>query len=577
MSLFFYNLLHVITKRRWGRTYLPLGAVAVLTVGALPAHAALDRIVDFALLDDRGEFHQLSRYRHQSALVMMSYDASCAEMDAVLADYQALAARYREAALTFVLLDSRDLGREITASYGLSLPLLEDDGQLVSEALGIASAGEVRVLNPERLSLFYAGSVGPALEATLSAVLDQTLEDTRREAIGDCVIEFPQRAAHAESPPSYANDVAPIVIDNCSECHRQGGVGPFALDSYIMMLGWSPMIKEVLLNKRMPPTQIDPYVGHSNSARYLSKDELQTLIHWIDNGAPQGDPERDPLAELAAAEADAWRLGEPDFVVKGPPIAVPPTGVMDYVYDEVDLPFDEDRWLRAVQYRAGDASVLHHLMTFVTTPEEDFWGPERNQESVARRFVEGYAPGKPNVRVYEPGTGLLIPQGHRLAMQFHYVTNGQSTTDETELGLYFSSETGLIEQQVQAVSTRFVLPPNEPNFALEAEHVFAHDVVITGVRARMNYRGKKMKFLVEAPDGTQQELLSVPAYNYGWQPHYLLDTQVAVPAGHKIRVVGAFDNSVSNPTNPDPSKEVTFSLDSWDEMFTGYFSFHRAP
>jgi hypothetical protein len=100
--------------------------------------------------------------------------------------------------------------------------------------------------------------------------------------------------------------------------------------------------------------------------------------------------------------------------------------------------------------------------------------------------------------------------------------------------------------------------------------------VITGVRAKMNARGKKMKFSVELPDGTIRDLLSVPAYNYGWQPHYVLAEAVEIPAGSKVHVTGAFDNSISNPFNPDPDIEVRSGLDSKDENFTGYFTYHKA-
>jgi len=161
------------------------------------------------------------------------------------------------------------------------------------------------------------------------------------------------------------------------------------------VLGWSAMISEVLLNKRMPPAQVDPYIGHSDEARYLSKQNLQTLIHWIDGGAPRGDAEEDPLETLAIPDNKQWLLGEPDFIVTSPANEVPRTGLMDYIYEDVELPFNEDKWVRAVQFRAGDESVLHHLMTFVTAPDEDFWGEERDKLSVPRRFVEGYAPGKP--------------------------------------------------------------------------------------------------------------------------------------------------------------------------------------
>ncbi|MFT4813747.1 MAG: hypothetical protein ACI9WR_001051, partial [Paracoccaceae bacterium] len=70
------------------------------------------------------------------------------------------------------------------------------------------------------------------------------------------------------------------------------------------------------------------------------------------------------------------------------------------------------------------------------------------------------------------------------------------------------------------------------------------------------------------------EIFSVPAYNYGWQPHYILDEPVKITQGSRVIVQGALDNSVSNPTNPDPDRAISFGLESWQEMFAGYFSFH---
>lgn len=540
--------------------------------------AALERVGDFALLDNRGEFHQLSRYLHRDALAIMSYSAGCQTMAASLESFQSLQSSYAELGIEFILIDSEGMARDELNQLDISLPILEDGGQLISEMLGIEKAGDVLVLNPRRLNLYYRGQIDPLLDSTLAELLqgeiDDTVESDSAQA-GSCGIEFVASDLHADTPPDYATEVAPVIINKCSECHRQGGVGPFALDSYIMLLGWSPMIREVLLNKRMPPTQVDPYIGHSNSARYLSADEIQTVVHWIDNGAPRGDGELDPLELLDLAESQTWEFGEPDFVVTGPENSIAATGVMDYIYEEVDLPFEEDKWLRAIQYRAGDASVLHHLMTFVTAPEEGFWGEESDSESTSRRFVEGYAPGKSNAVEFDVGTGVLVPQGHKLSMQFHYVTNGQATVDATELGLYFSDEENLSERRVQAVSSRFLLPANEHNHEMYAEHQFKDAVVLTGVRARMNYRGKKMKFAVSYPDGSSKEIFSVPAYNYGWQPHYLLEQKLTLPAGSTVQVIGAFDNSVSNPSNPDPDNDVEFGLNSWEEMFSGYFTYYE--
>ena len=537
------------------------------------AHSALDRIIDFALLDEKGVFHQLSRYQHKDAVVLMSFDQSCQFMPAMLAEYDDIVSEFSSNGIEFLLIDSEGLGREMLASLRLNVPILEDSGQLVSESLGFERSGEVLMLNPERLSVYFRGPVSPDLRTSLSSM--ESIQDTLELEPRGCKIEYPDKVAHELNTPDYATDVAPIIIENCVACHNQGGVGPFAFDSYVMVLGWSPMIREVLMNKRMPPMQVDPDIGHSDNARYLPTKELQTLVHWIDAGAPRGLSATDPLENFEPANEDRWVLGEPDYIVSAKSHDVPPTGVLDYVYDRVDLPFVEDKWLRAVEYKAGDSSVLHHLVTFVTAPDEDFWGKERDEIYTERRFVESYSPGKVNAKIFEKGTGVFIPKGSSLSMQFHYVTNGRRTTDSSRIGLYFSEEQNLRERLVQVVSSRFVLPPNEPNFELQADFVFESPVVLTGVRAKMNYRGKRMKFSIEEADGIIKDIFSIPAYNYGWQPHYKLNEPLVLEAGTKIYVRGALDNSISNPTNPDPDKEVTFGLNSWDEMFTGYFTFNE--
>jgi peroxiredoxin len=568
----FTSLYRSFTRRALQSLLLSSSAL----LGAMPALAAPERVSDFAMLDYQGEFHQLSRYLHREALVLMSYDRDCPAMPELVQAYNEFSESWEQAEgreVSFVLMDSKDLGREVMAEVDLPMPLLEDMGQLVSESLEIQKAGEVLAFDPERTTLLYRGPVDGGLDTALEDFLDGGIENTLTAAVEGCDIDYNSSNANA-GVPDYASEVAPIIIEKCAECHRQDGVGPFAMDSHIMVMGWSPMIREVLLNRRMPPTQVDPYLGHSRHARYLDREQLQTLIHWIDAGAPRGESEEDPLENLDFSHRKEWLLGEPDYIVKGPAIDIPSTGVMDYSYEFVDLPFEEDRWVRAVQYMAGDESVLHHLMTYVVPPEEDFWGPEAEQTSVSRRFLEGYAPGTIEAVEFPEDTGVLIPAGHRLAMQFHYVTNGRSTVDETQLGLYFYDEPPKYEKRTQVVGAQFTLPPEVNDFQLQADHQFDEEVVIVGLRAHMHYRGKRMKFSATLPDGEMRDLFSVPAYNYGWQPHYLLTDPVTLPAGSTVHVIGALDNSESNPNNPNPESEVPFGIYSRQEMFTGYWTYY---
>ncbi len=541
--------------------------------------AALDRTGDFALLDSEGQFHQLSRYQHRRAVILMAYSASCQGMDESLAKYQELHEEFAAKGVEFFLIDPQGLERPALQGLNTGLPILQDKGQLVSEALGLSYAGEVRVLNPGRLSLFYKGGVGAELENTLAELLVDSVRNTV-ESVGavGCELQFPVRDRHLAKTPDYATEVAPIIIENCVQCHRQWGAGPFAMDKYISLLGWSPMIKEVLLNKRMPPAQVDPDIGHSTTARYIAPDDIQTLVHWINAGGPRGESTVDPLEQLTFNQEEEWLLGEPDFIVSTPVHQVPANGVIDDIYVDMELPFDEDKWIRAVQYQPTANGTLHHLITLVTAPEEDFWGEERESTVATRRFIEGYSPGKAVVSEFSDGSAVFVPKGHKLSMQFQYVGMGADVNNITKIGLYFTdgSKSRKKERLVQAVVAKdFVLPPDQNEIPMTAEYVFTEDVIVTGVRARMNERGKRMKFSVETPDGTVSDILSIPAYNYAWQPHYILEKPVQIAAGSKVRIVGAFDNSVSNPFNPDPTLEVASGTGILDEMFAGYFTYYK--
>ncbi len=558
---------------------LVIAALAITLTSS--TYALPDRIGDFALLDSDGAFHQLSRYRNREALVLMSFDNRCASIDTAVGQLKSLQRDWSDQGVAFGLIDSSGEAdiqaiRATKARHGLDLPLLIDNGQLVTETLGLTKAGEVAILDPERLTLIYRG---PALESaaqTLANELAGTANDTDIKESAGCELNFPMRESHLAITPDYATEIAPIIAEQCASCHREGGIGPFAMDSHLMLQGWSPMIREVLLTKRMPPTQVDPYIGHFSNARYISDSDLQRLVHWIDAGAPRGGADIDPLTELQFPDRREWQLGEPDFIVKAPVHEIPATGVLDYINIEVELPFEEDKWVRAVQYIAGDEAVLHHLLSYVTAPREAVQGESPVAINASPRFLEGYAPGKVDAITFPQNTGVYIPQGHNLAMQFHYTPNGRATVDETLLGLYMHDDPPDYENFTQSVSGMFRIPPFAGNHAASAEYVFAEDVVVTGLRPHMHFRGKDMKLSAELPDGSITELLSVPNYSYAWQPTYALEEPVNLPAGTMVHVTGTFDNSEYNPANPDPSKELTFGLQSWDEMFIGYWTYHSA-
>lgn len=82
-----------------------------------------------------------------------------------------------------------------------------------------------------------------------------------------------------------------------------------------------------------------------------------------------------------------------------------------------------------------------------------------------------------------------------------------------------------------------------------------------------------MRYTAVYPDGSTEELLSVPNYQFAWQYVYHLAEPKLMPAGTKIIVSGAFDNSAQNPYNPDPNATVRFGEQTYDEMFIGMAMF----
>ena len=280
--------------------------------------------------------------------------------------------------------------------------------------------------------------------------------------------------------------------------------------------------------------------------------------------------------------ADCTKLGvlefcerEPDLIVKVPPQDIPATGVLDYIRVVVPIEgLDRDRYVKASQYIAGDRTVLHHTLNSLLPPgakqEGGFLGG--GDPNAAR--ITAYIPGA-QPQHEPPNTGGLLKKGSTLALQLHYTTNGKATTDASEIGLWFYDDnevpTERMSNQCACIFTRgwVPIPPYAADHEMQQTITIKKDAHIYSMLPHMHFRGKRMRFYAEYPDGTSEELLNIAHYNYNWQLDYELAEPKFVPAGTKIRAVAAFDNSKQNKANPDPSRTVPWGQQSWDEMFFG--------
>lgn len=564
--------------------------------------SATERVENFALLDHLGNYHQLGKYGDSKAVVIISVAAACQENIDKLPRYRLLRTTWERQGVSFLAINSsveddpEDV-RLMDSLHHFDLPIMLDDSQLVAENLGISKAGELIVIEPNRFQVLYRGGLdiepvrarpergiagreggsllADTLRSAVSGRFDTFNSTVRTEAVG-CELNFPASRQHAQQVPDYGTEVAPILQEKCVSCHIEGGIAPFSMDSYMMVRGWSPMMKEVLLTRRMPPAQVDPGINHFTNARYMEPEQLQTLVHWIDAGAPRGSSEVDPLT-LIKPHRSEWELGEPDYIVTVPAFTVPATGVLDYENVTVNLPFEEDVWVKSVQHLPGDRRVLHHLLSYIVPADYDERIIEGENDRY-RQFLEGYAPGKDEAVTYPDAAGVFIPRGSAVQMSLHYTTFGRETVDKTRLGLYFATDEPAFHYSTYSLShggPDLLIPPGVSEHKMSASHVFADEVMLHGLRPHMHYRGKYMRFSVIYPGGTRGDIINVPDYNFAWQPTYRLSEPMLLPAGSRVMIEGAFDNSRYNPGNPDPDAEVRGGAQSWDEMFIGYFSYHK--
>lgn len=558
------------------RSAAALSAGAVISLAAGNAMAQ-DRVGDFALLDQDGTYHNMSWYDNNKAIALFTQVNGDATSLASIAQIDRLRAQYESQGIVFMMLNPLGESREsVKASLGddLTVPVLIDDAQIVAEALNIQKSGEVILYDPSSFRVMYRGPAGDALNEAMSAVVSGGLDSPVELAVNGAQINYPARDANMAAGVSYSKDVAPVLIEHCADCHRDGGIAPFALDSHAMAQGWSPMIREVLMTKRMPPAQVDPHIGEFSNSYNVPFEDQQKILHWIAQGAPR-DGEQDPLAMIEWPETE-WAFGEPDLVIDLPPQEIPATGVLDYINVIVPIQgLTEDRWLKASQYIPSDRTVLHHTLNALIEPGQrpkpgligSFTHPDQP-------YITPYIPGA-EPYIEDPDTGGLLKAGTTLALNMHYTTNGRASVDQGRIGLWFYDEDEVpTQRKLGECACIFAndwtdIPPHDPSFAQVKSVKVGYDAYLTGFHPHMHFRGKSMVFEAHYPDGRVEQLLNIARYNYDWQVEYKLVEPKFVPAGTEIVVTGVFDNSEQNKANPDPDRLVPWGEQSWDEMFFG--------
>ena len=386
--------------------------------------------------------------------------------------------------------------------------------------------------------------------------------------------------AHAQASDgvgvTFSADVASILRENCEACHRPGAIGPMSLTDYEEVRPWAPMIRDQVSRREMPPYHYDTDLGiqRLKEDRRLSADEIDTIVSWVDAGAPRGDPsELPPPVEWPSP--GEWRLasrfGQPDLVVPSTPYDLPAAGQDIYHRPIVPTGLTEDRCIRAIETKPSvpGRAFTHHANSSLVV--ETSGG---NLRPVG--FLSEYALGKLGEIVPEDACRTL-PANSFVSWDIHYYPSGTAVSgDRVEVGVWFHDDREARRDSAyrQNLTLYFLeggdydIPPHG-KLTTQGFHSFDHPVRIDSWQPHGHLRMTGMALEIFYPQTGEREMISmVSNWHPGWHLSHIYEEDVAplVPAGAVLVLTAWYDNTADNPHNPDPDQWVGIGQRTADEM-----------
>lgn len=526
---------------------------------------------------------------HSEHLVVLVMGTECPLARLYVSRFQELAEDFRDEPCDFVMVDANvqdslaDLQRFVDVNK-ITMPVLKDLDQSFMQKLTAVRTPESFILNREGKAIYRGrvdnqyqiGVVRPAaerkdLELAVQAALSNTKIEIENTPVQGCLIgKRPSQRTRTDLTGSdvditFSKHIAPLLNRHCIQCHREGDIGPMPLKDYDEVSGWSETILEVVQDGRMPPWHAENPAGTFQNEQRMSPEEVEMLAKWVQLGSPQGDPSDLPPPPVFASQ---WRIDTPpdEVVIMSPkPFDVPGQGVVDYQYFVVDPGWKEDRWVRATQVLPGNASVVHHAIVFLRTPNVSRFD--------GLGWLGGYVPGQMPTALGAQ-QARLVPAGSKLVFQMHYTPTGRPESDQTKIGIWFADESEVKEEVVTGIVMNhdFEIPPHADRFPVTASlKGFPIGSQLLSLTPHMHVRGKSIRVWTTDDSGASgrpstDAALIIDNYDFNWQHNYELIHPIPLNRDSSIAFEAIFDNSKSNPVNPNPDVAVRWGDQTWEEM-----------
>jgi tetratricopeptide (TPR) repeat protein len=378
---------------------------------------------------------------------------------------------------------------------------------------------------------------------------------------------------------TYANDIAPLLVERCGTCHHPGGPAPFSLLSYTDARVRATQIAVVTKNRFMPPWKADPSNGPFIGQRPLSDAEIALLGRWADGGAPEGDPGQLPPPRVFS---EGWQLGTPDLVIAlSQAYTLTAEGTDVFRIFTLPIPVEAARLVRGLEFRPGNAKVVHHANIRVdATP-----GSRRLDEQDPAPGYDGLIPRS---AIYPDGHFLgwtpgqvapLLPrelawrlERHTdLVVELHMQPSGKPERVAPSVGLYFGDPAQGRPRRTPAMlrlgRQNIDIAAGDARYVVTDSYVLPVDVDVEALQPHAHYRLRDALGEATLPDESTRPLIAIADWDFRWQHVYRFATPLRLPKGTTLSMRYVYDNSAANPRNPQqPPARARWGQRSSDEM-----------
>ncbi len=374
------------------------------------------------------------------------------------------------------------------------------------------------------------------------------------------------------SPATFSRDAAPILYAHCAACHRPGGAGPFSLLSFDDAKRRAGLIARAVASRYMPPWK--PQAGDFIGERRLTDREIATLERWAADGAIEGDRSDLPPRPRFASD---WQAGEPDLVVALPAYTLRADGPDVFRNFVVAVPGERARFVRGIEFRPGSGAVHHANIRIDPTPASrqlDEADPQPGYEGTILHTADfpdghflGWTPGQAPP-LASADTAWRLDAGSDLVVQLHMRPTGKPERVRATIGLYFTADAPLRTPSIVRLGRQHIdIPAGASDYHVTDSFTLPVDAEVRAIQPHAHYRARAMRADATLPSGARRALIAIAAWDVNWQDQYRYASPFWLPAGTRIDMDYAFDNSAANPRNPDrPPQRVSWGWRSSDEM-----------